>query len=127
MPRRSAYALLALDAYRRAQEAKAPSFLENIRPLLKSYCFECHNANRRKGGLDLEKIDSPKAALNLVELWDQVGERLGSKEMPPAGKKQPTEEERDKLLAWVKQSGEGAGARPGVSTAKAQRVKELDP
>ena len=37
-----------------------------------------------------------------LELWDQVGERLSSKEMPPAKSKQPTDDERQKLLAWVK-------------------------
>jgi hypothetical protein len=90
----------------KAQPAKAAPeglvFTENIRPLLKSYCFECHNTTKKKAGLDLEKIDTDVAALDLVELWDQVGERLRGKEMPPAKRKQPTEDERQKLLAWVK-------------------------
>jgi len=81
---------------------EGPLFTETIRPLLKSYCFQCHNTTKRKAGLDLEKIDTDSAALDLFELWDQVGERLHSKEMPPAKSKQPTEDERQKLLAWVK-------------------------
>jgi hypothetical protein len=82
--------------------AKGPAFTENIRPLLKSYCFACHNTTKAKAGLDLEKIDTDVVALDLFDLWDQVGERLRSKEMPPAKSKQPTEDERRKLLAWVK-------------------------
>jgi mono/diheme cytochrome c family protein len=82
--------------------AKKPVFTENIRPLLKSYCFDCHNSTKRKAGLDLEKIDSDSAALDLFELWDQVGERLRGKEMPPAKNKQPSDDERQRLLAWVK-------------------------
>jgi mono/diheme cytochrome c family protein len=106
-----------------AATATAPSFLEGVRPLLKAYCFECHNPNRRKGGLDLEKIDSAAAALSLVELWDQVGERLTSKEMPPAGKRQPTDEERAKVLAWVKHV---AGSQVSCATlTKEQREKSL--
>ncbi|HLJ96631.1 MAG TPA: DUF1592 domain-containing protein [Gemmataceae bacterium] len=90
------------EEYARAAGAKEKVFTENIRPLLRSYCFACHDTNKRKAGLDLEKIDSAAAALNLVDLWDQVGERLRSKEMPPAKSKQPTEDERQTLLAWVK-------------------------
>src|SRR5579871_2427392 len=88
-----------------AEQANPPvkdaTFTKNIRPLLKSYCFECHNTTKAKAGLDLEKIDSESSALELFDLWDQVGERLRSKEMPPAKRKQPTDEERRTLLAWV--------------------------
>jgi hypothetical protein len=79
--------------------------MTDVRPLLKTYCFECHNSTKRKAGLDLEEIESA-AALDLVELWDQVGERVRAKEMPPAKKQQPTEEERKVLLAWVKHAAE---------------------
>jgi hypothetical protein len=99
----AALALGPLDS--RAQEerpAAPPSFATHIRPLLKSYCFECHNANKRKGGLNLEKIETESESLDLVDLWDQVGERLKNKEMPPARSKQPGNDERQKLLAWVK-------------------------
>jgi hypothetical protein len=90
----------------RSKEAKEKVFTETVRPLLKSYCFECHNTTKRKAGLDLEKIDDDAAALKLFDLWDQVGERLRSKEMPPAKSKQPAEDERQKLLAWVKHVAE---------------------
>jgi hypothetical protein len=100
------FATLALEPLdSRAQDEKPatpPSFATHIRPLLKSYCFECHNANKRKGGLNLEKIETESESLDLVDLWDQVGERLKAKEMPPARSKQPGEDERQKLLAWVK-------------------------
>src|SRR5438105_4664960 len=90
--------------YLMAQEEKSAAkevalqetgFTKSIRPLLKTYCFECHNPTKRKGGLDLEKI-TEASALDLNELWDQVGERLQAKEMPPAKSKKPTEDERKK-------------------------------
>jgi hypothetical protein len=80
--------------------ARAPDFLGEVRPLLKAYCFECHGTNKRRAGLDLEKVDTHAAALD-ASVWGQVGERLLSKEMPPGKRKQPTEGERQKLLAWV--------------------------
>src|SRR5262249_38965794 len=66
-----------------------------------AYCFECHGTNKRRAGLDLEKIDTHAAALDVASVWGQVGERLLSREMPPGNRKQPPEGERQKLLAWV--------------------------
>jgi hypothetical protein len=83
-----------------------PAFTKDIQPLLKTYCFECHNPNKRKGGLDLQMIEKDSAALDLVDLWDQVSERLKAKEMPPPKSKQPSAEERQRLLAWVKHVAE---------------------
>jgi hypothetical protein len=80
----------------------APDFVQDIRPLLKTYCFECHNSTKRKAGLDLEQIDTASAAIDLHALWDQVGERVRAKEMPPAKVKQPASDEQKRLLAWVK-------------------------
>lgn len=79
-----------------------PDFITDVRPLLKTYCFDCHNTTKRKAGLDLEEIDTATSALEKVDLWDQVAERVRAKEMPPANGKQPTDEERQVLLAWVK-------------------------
>jgi hypothetical protein len=114
----------AQQAKTRSREAapKEQVFTENIRPLLKSYCFECHNTTKRKAGLDLEKIDTDSAALDLFDLWDQVGERLHSKEMPPAKSKQPTEDERQKLLAWVKHVAE---SQVSCATLTKEQLEEL--
>jgi hypothetical protein len=93
-------------AAQQEKPSKGPVFTKDIRPLLKAYCFACHNPTKRRAGLDLEKIETDSEALDLFDLWDHVGERLRSKEMPPAKSKQPTDGERQKLLAWVKQVAE---------------------
>jgi hypothetical protein len=79
----------------------APSFGKDIRPLLTTYCFECHNAVKKKAGLDLERLDTVAAALEKPAVWDQVGERVRAREMPPGKHKQPSDGERQKLLAWT--------------------------
>jgi hypothetical protein len=76
-------------------------FASDIRPLVKKYCFECHSSQKKKAGLDLEGIAADSSPANWPEAWDQVGERLRAREMPPAKNPQPTEEERVKLLDWV--------------------------
>jgi hypothetical protein len=86
--------------------AKGEGFIETIRPLLKTYCFECHNSNKRKAGLNLEKIETDSEALDAFQLWDLVNKRLHAKEMPPAKHKQPTNDERQTLLAWMRHVSE---------------------
>lgn len=85
---------------------EAPGFLKSVRPLLKTFCFECHSETKRRGGLNLAKFDSEVGVLEHLELWDQVGERVRGNEMPPKKSKQPTEDERNMLLAWVKHVAE---------------------
>ena len=102
--------------------AEVTDYDKAVRPLLKTYCFQCHNTNKRRGGLDLEKIVET-SALDLNELWDQVGDRLRSKEMPPAKSKKPTDDERQTLLAWVKHV---AGSQMSCATlTQEQRDKAL--
>lgn len=78
-----------------------PAYAKDIVPLLKTYCFECHNTGKRRGGLDLEQIEDEAAAIKLVDLWKDVGERLHAKDMPPPKKRQPSEAERKLLQAWI--------------------------
>jgi hypothetical protein len=82
--------------------AKVPGFMETVRPLLKTYCFSCHNTNKQKAGINLEKYESDSEALEAFEVWEKVGRRLNAKEMPPPERKQPGDDERQTLLAWVK-------------------------
>ncbi len=86
--------------------ATGHDFAADIRPLLKTYCFNCHSTAKRKGGLDLEQIDTPTEALKQGELWEQVGERVRAGEMPPPASPQPTEAERRRLAAWVRHAAE---------------------
>ena len=101
--------------------ANEPISFARLRPLLKTYCLECHNTNKKKAGLDLEKFESEKDALAQFEMWEQVGEHLRTKAMPPPKKKQPTEAERQQMLAWVKQV-----AHSQVDYSKLPR-EELEP
>lgn len=67
-----------------SQKAKAPghAFLEN-------HCFECHDPEVAKGGLDLTKAAfAPEDAKNAA-LWVKVFDRVRDGEMPPKKRKNP--------------------------------------
>ncbi len=66
--------------------------------LLETYCFDCHDAETKKGGFDM---------MGLLEGGNFDGslmfENLITGKMPPANKKQPSAEERRAILAWLAQ------------------------
>ena len=76
------------------------SFVKDVRPLLDTYCFSCHNVDKKKGELDLTTITTDGAAQHATKLWRSVFEQVKSHDMPPdTAKKQPTDEERNRLIA----------------------------
>jgi Protein of unknown function (DUF1588)/Protein of unknown function (DUF1592)/Protein of unknown function (DUF1587)/Protein of unknown function (DUF1585)/Protein of unknown function (DUF1595)/Planctomycete cytochrome C len=65
---------------------------------IKTYCFECHDADSRKGGLDLEALPfSPDSGTNFTK-WVVVHDRIAAGEMPPTKGKQPSTSQRAAFL-----------------------------
>ena len=71
---------------------------------LETYCLDCHDADTRKGEINLEssKIDWGKHD-NLI-LWERVLNAVESGEMPPKKKRQPKPAERQALVQWIDES-----------------------
>ena len=84
-------ALLLLSLFAVAPLAAEP------RAFLEKHCFECHDAETKKGGLDLTTLRYDAAK---PEKWIQVHDAVADGEMPPAKKKsQPTASERSAFVA----------------------------
>ena len=84
-------ALLLLSLFAVAPLAAEP------RAFLEKHCFECHDGETKKGGLDLTTLRYDAAK---PEKWIQVHDAVADGEMPPAKKKsQPTPAERAAFVA----------------------------
>ena len=70
---------------------------------LEAYCFDCHDSGTAKGDLDLEQALLDKPLVRNRLLWENVNERIRSGDMPPRKKPQPSEAERLRLRAWLRQ------------------------
>ena len=67
------------------------------RAFLEKHCYECHDKETKKGGLDLESLGSEKQQL---ERWIKIHDAVADGEMPPAKKKtQPTAAEKTTFVA----------------------------
>lgn len=61
----------------------------SLRPFLERHCVECHDAEVRKGGLDLTALPfEPERATNFAR-WVLIHDRVVAGEMPPAKKPRP--------------------------------------
>lgn len=74
---------------------------EEVHAVLKQYCLPCHNAEKHKGDLDLERFKTRDQVLNHPDIWADVIEKIYLSEMPPKDKPQPPPAESSKLIEWV--------------------------
>lgn len=97
-----AFALLtALSLQVSAQKPPREAYTKEIVPLLQRYCFACHSATVKKGGLDLQRFTSVAELRKDVKPWQGVIEQVQAGQMPPAGLPQPTAAEKRRLTVWV--------------------------
>jgi len=70
------------------QVASASATESPTRALLDQYCVACHNERLKTAGLSLERM-SPDDVARTPEVWEKVGRKLRTHEMPPPGRPRP--------------------------------------
>ncbi len=81
----------------------ADPFVDEIEPLVKRYCVECHGGGKVKGDVDFTLMKTPADVDARFETWETVVELLEQNEMPPEDKEQPTQDEKQKIYRWYQQ------------------------
>jgi len=82
------------------------AFDKDIKPLLATYCFKCHGAEKAKGGVNLAKYADISGIHRDPKQWENVITQLRDREMPPEGKPQPKDDEREILVTWLRKTME---------------------
>src|SRR5437867_11974228 len=82
------YMLLAVVA-----ASSAGTLPPTERQFLDKHCFECHDAEVKKGGLDLTALKFDLANSTNFSTWVLVHDRVSKGEMPPKKKARPATEE----------------------------------
>lgn len=78
-------ALLISSAAIRAAEETA------LRKFLDTHCVSCHAGEKKKGGLDLEKLSTDWKEPAVFQTWVKVHDRIQTGDMPPRSKKKRPE------------------------------------
>jgi hypothetical protein len=71
---------------------------ETIARFVRVYCVECHNAEEKTGGLDLDSID-PEALDRHANVWEKVVRKVVARHMPPVEAIRPKRREYDTFIA----------------------------
>ncbi len=64
---------------------------------LVEYCFDCHDGEMKKGGLDIEHFDFKDLSKNSAH-WEDIVRKINARHMPPVGKDRPDEVLYQKLV-----------------------------
>jgi hypothetical protein len=79
-------------------------FHQTIRPLLTSYCLDCHGNDDPEGMLDLSIYDRPNQIVEGFDTWSLLKQRVADQEMPPRDSGYyPSDQERQHFVDWIDQ------------------------
>ncbi len=108
----SVRAFLCAAALLGGERTTAANALRPEQALLERHCLGCHDDVEKKGDLSLERLVGSDTAAH-AELWEKVLRRVGSGQMPPPEKTQPSVEElRGALGALTTTLDQAAQRRP---------------
>lgn len=62
---------------------------KDLRPFIEKHCFDCHDAEDAKGGLDFGKLPADLSQPETLAKWVRIFDRVDQGEMPPKKKARP--------------------------------------
>lgn len=101
-----------------------------VEPMLAARCYECHNADKTKGDVDLQRFAGDPDVPANFEIWTTVKDTIDNGDMPPRKAKQLTSEEKAAITGWVQHSldllAEAKSGDPGPVTMRRLTNAEYD-
>lgn len=82
--------------------AASEEFVKKSAPVFKKFCFECHGDKKTKGKINLENLTREVAIADNFKSWEQIALMLEEKEMPPDDELQPSDDQRQELIAMIR-------------------------
>lgn len=77
------------------------TYEQDILPIVRERCHECHSGEEADGGFDIAQFSSGELVVKQMDLWDEVGKRIRLKEMPPEGSPQLNDAQKSALHRWL--------------------------
>src|SRR3954452_22062564 len=112
--------LLSVSASQAAPGNAAPpaaglgaDFDTKVRPLLQTYCYQCHGQDKEEGGVTYADVKPGTASLRHRAVWRRAAKQVKADMMPPEdGREQLTPQDKQTLLAWLSAAGEFLDCSP---------------
>lgn len=74
---------------------------QDILPIIRTRCLECHRADDPEGEFDLSKFADGQSAAQASDMWDRVARRVRQNEMPPEGSPGLNDSQKGAFHRWV--------------------------
>jgi hypothetical protein len=104
--------------------------LTALQVFFKNSCLDCHDAETKKGGLDLEGLGAGLSDGRTFEWWVRIHDRVAAGEMPPKNKPQPEAGDRQAFLESLTKSlttaEQAVTARDGRTTERRMNRYEYE-
>ena len=79
------------------------TYRDDIKPILRKHCYECHGAEKQKGDLNFENFSDYTSVTEASEVWYNALQRVQAYEMPPKSKgKELGFDEFQRLVRWMR-------------------------
>jgi hypothetical protein len=103
-------------------DALLASFSEEIAPIMERNCSKCHGESKQEAGLRFDELSPAMSLDHDVSVWSSVRDALNSHQMPPPEEeRQPSEQERQKIVDWIDTSFEHVAQRRRANRASPMR------
>lgn len=112
-----------------AEPPENSPFDERVRPLLKTYCYECHSDGTHEGNLALDQLVTADDEAKARDVWWKVLKNLRSGVMPPVGHRRPSPEEMTAITDGIKFQRIGINSEnpdPGKLSVRRLNRREYD-
>lgn len=112
------------------QEKDPLSWDRKIHQVVRRYCVKCHNADDASGDVDLARDEDIRLILQHRQTWETALSLIEQGEMPPEDARQPSAEERENLIKFIRRTLEDLdcsdGADPGRPSVRRLNRIEYD-
>jgi hypothetical protein len=95
---------ISLILLARSPSSAADDFALKAQPLLQKYCYECHGAEKQKGGIEINPLDSTESAMRHHRFLENLAVQIEDEDMPPEDDTEvlPTPAERTVMVAEIR-------------------------
>jgi len=121
---------LSLRAAQTANSDLESGFTQTVRPFVTEYCAGCHSGSAAPANLDLKSYSTLADVVKDLARWNAVSGRLTAGQMPPKTMRQPPDELRQQVIAWIRSVRQAEAMKsagdPGIVLARRLSNAEYD-
>lgn len=96
-------------------------FSGRVRPLLRQFCYHCHNVEDRESGIRVDHLDGVIQDRDL-RLWEGIQKQISQGAMPPEDEERPSAEQRRLILDWIDRALHKAKTRKRPKNGSIRRL-----